>query len=89
MTADAPPRVMLVAFVPEWDPAGGTPARRGLFATDARVRTLLRVLLSYSEVRHVLPDRISLDAAASPPLLETIARFLDRQHWLVDRVTIA
>jgi len=52
------------------------------------VRTLLKVLVSYPEVRYVLPDRISLDAAASAPLVESIARFLDRQSWLVRRVEI-
>jgi hypothetical protein len=81
-------RSLKIAFQPEWDPASGGPARRGLFATDPRVRTLLKVLVSYPEVRYVLPDRISLDAAATVPLLETIARFLDRQSWLVTRVTI-
>ena len=81
-------RSLKIAFQPEWDPAGNVPARRGLFATDPRVKTLLKVLVSYSEVRYVLPDRISLDAAASVPLLETIARFLDRQSWLVRHVTI-
>jgi hypothetical protein len=52
------------------------------------VRTLLRVLVSYPEVRYVLPDRVSLDAGADPRLLETIARFLERQQWLVRRVTV-
>jgi hypothetical protein len=46
------------------------------------------VLASYPEVRHVLPDQVSLDSGASPPLVETIARFLDRQSWLVRRVEI-
>ncbi len=73
---------------PGWDPVGGAPTHRGLFATDPRVRTLVKVLVSYPEVRYVLPDRISLDAAASGPLLESIARFLDRQSWLVRRVDI-
>jgi hypothetical protein len=82
-------RTLRVAFQPEWDPAAGGPAGRGLFAPDPRVRTLLKVLVSYPEVRYVLPDRISLDATASVPLLEAIARFLDRQSWLVRRVSIA
>jgi len=83
-----PPRHLRIVFEPPWDPAGAPPARRGLFAADPRVRTLLKVLVSYSEVRHVLPDRISLDATAAVPLLESIARFLDRQAWLVRRVDI-
>jgi hypothetical protein len=82
-------RSLKVAFQPEWDPAADGSAGRGLFAPDPRVRTLLKVLVSYPEVRYVLPDRISLDATASVPLLETIARFLDRQSWLVRRVSIA
>lgn len=84
---DAPRRLRIV-FESGWDPAGGTPAHRGLFAADPRVRTLLKVLVSYPEVRHVLPDRISLDATATVPLLESIGRFLDRQSWLVRRVDI-
>lgn len=77
-----------ITFQPEWDPDAPGPGHRGLFALDPRVRTLLRVLLSYPEVRYIVPDRISLDGSASPALLETIARFLDRQTWLVRRVHI-
>ena len=81
-------RSLRIALQPAWKPADGAPARRGLFATDPRVRTLVKVLVSYPEVRYVLPDRVSLDGAASAPLLESIARFLDRQSWLVRRVDI-
>jgi len=81
-------RSLKIAFQPEWDPAGGSPRHRGLFATDPRVKTLLKVIVSYPEVRYVLPDRISLDPAASVPMLETVARFLDRQTWLVRHVSI-
>jgi hypothetical protein len=84
--ADAPTGLDLrVSFRPEWEPEG---AGRGFFAMDPRVRTLLRVLLSYPEVRYVLPDRISLDPATGPALMETIAHFLDRQTWLVKHVVI-
>jgi hypothetical protein len=86
MTAAA--RSLRIVFETGWDPGAGAPGHRGLFATDPRVRTLLRVLVSYPEVRFALPDRISLDAAASAPLLESIARFLSRQTWLVRRVDI-
>ncbi|MEX2145669.1 MAG: hypothetical protein WED01_01485 [Candidatus Rokuibacteriota bacterium] len=61
---------------------------KGLLASDARVRTLRKVLISYPEVRHILPDRISLDAGADPRTLDTVARFLERQHWLVKSVVI-
>jgi hypothetical protein len=83
------PRSLKITFQPEWEPAGSSLTHRGLFATDPRVKTLVRVLVSYPEVRYVLPDRISIEGAASVPLLETIARFLDRQTWLVRHVTIA
>ena len=82
-------RSLCIVFESGWDPNTGAPTHRGLFATDPRVRTLLRVLVSYPEVRFALPDRISLDAAASAPLLESIARFLSRQTWLVRRVDIS
>ncbi|HYB41346.1 MAG TPA: hypothetical protein VEL75_06215 [Candidatus Methylomirabilis sp.] len=80
-------RNLRVAFQPGWDPGSGGP-HRGLFSPDPRVRTLLKVLVSYQEVRHVLPDQISLEPAASAPLVETIARFLGRQSWLVRRVDV-
>jgi hypothetical protein len=82
-------RTVRIVFEPGWDPGVAGPEHRGLFAMDPRVRTLLRVLTSYSEVRFVLPDRISLDAATGAELLESIARFLARQTWLVRRVDIA
>ena len=81
-------RQVRIVFQPAWDPMAAAPGHRGLFSADPRVRTLLRVLASYPEVRHVLPDQVSLDSGASPPLIETIARFLDRQSWLVRRVEI-
>lgn len=60
----------------------------GLLGNDSRVQTLRRVLVSYPEVRHILPDRISLEPAADPRLLETVAKFLERQQWLVQSVSI-
>ena len=79
-------RSVRVAFLPEWEPEGPGAARRGFFAADPRVRTLLRVLLSYPEVRYIVPDRISMEAAAGSSLIETIAQFLGRQVWFVKQV---
>ncbi len=81
-------RTVEVGFQPDWDPRSAAPGHRGLLAWDQRVRTLLKVLVSYPEVRYVLADRISLDGGADPRLLETIARFLERQRWLVKRVKV-
>jgi len=39
--------------------------------------------VTYPEVRHILPDRISLEATTDPRTLETVSRFLQRQQWLV------
>jgi hypothetical protein len=66
----------------------GAPDGRGLLAPDPRVRTLVRVLVSYPDVRHVLPDRVSLDPAADARVLDTVARFLERQQWLVSSVLV-
>jgi hypothetical protein len=77
-----------VTFEPEWDADVPHAGRTGFFAADPRVRTLLRVLLSYPEVRYVAQDRINLDAGASPALLDSLAHFLERQRWLVRRVEI-
>jgi len=82
-------RTLRIVFEAGWDPSTAAPGHRGLFAADPKVRTLLKVLASYPEVRFVLPDRVSLDAGARGPLLESIARFLTRQTWLVRRVDIA
>jgi hypothetical protein len=44
--------------------------------------------VTYPEVRHVVTDRIRLDAATEPRTIETIVRFLERQHWLVESVIV-
>jgi len=46
------------------------------------------VLVSYPAVRHILPDRISLEASADGRTLDAVARFLERQHWLVKSVVV-
>ena len=65
-----------------------TPDGPGLMAHDPRARTLRKVLVSYPDVRHIRPDRISLDPGADPRTLDMVARFLERQHWLVKSVTV-
>jgi hypothetical protein len=77
------PRTIRVVFQKEW-----AAERRGLLAPDPRVRTLGRVLVSYPEVRHIVPDRVSLDASAEAKTLETQVRFLERQAWLVKSVVL-
>jgi hypothetical protein len=77
-------RAIHVTLQQEWD----SPHHRGLLDIDPRVRTLCRVLVSYPEVRHILPDRVSMDARASAEVLETLSRFLSRQRWLVRGVEI-
>jgi hypothetical protein len=64
------------------------PEGQGLLAQDARARTLRKVLVSYPEVRHIRPDRISLDAATDARTIDTVVKFLERQHWLVASVAI-
>ena len=78
------PRGIRVFFQGEW--AG--PGTQGLLASDPRIRTLRRVLVSYPEVRHILPDRISLDSTAEAKTLESVTRFLERQQWLVKSVIL-
>jgi hypothetical protein len=79
--------VLRVALQAEWDPESGAVGHRGLLAADPRVRTLLRVLVSYPEVRHVTPDRVGLEAGADPRVVEALTRFLERQAWLVRQVS--
>ena len=78
------PRGIRVLFQKEW----AASERRGLLAPDPRVRTLCRVIVTYPEVRHIGPDRISLDGAADARVLDTVARFLERQQWLVKSVVV-
>ena len=59
---------------------------RGFLDADPRVRTLRRVIVTYPDVRHILPDRISLESNADPRTIETVTRFLQRQQWLVSAV---
>jgi hypothetical protein len=77
-------RSLRVHFQREW----AAPERRGLLAADPRVRTLCRVLVTYPEVRHIVPDRIRVAPDTDPKTLDTLSRFLERQHWLVLSVEI-
>lgn len=86
MTAADSRRDLRIVFQPEWDPGAGDAGRRGLLAGDPRVRTLVRVLVSYPDVRYVLPDRVCLDPSADMRTAETLGRFLGRQAWLVKSV---
>ncbi len=78
------PRGIRLRFQPDWAGPGG----KGLLGGDSRVRTLRKVLVTYPEVRHILPDRISFESTADPRLLETVAAFLERQRWLVRSVEV-
>ncbi len=85
MTASAgAPRAIRLVFRGEWNAPGG----KGLLGPDPRLRTLRKVLVSYPAVRHILPDRISLEASADGRTLDAVARFLERQHWLVKSVVV-
>jgi hypothetical protein len=75
-------RSLRLRFQTDWTDA------RGLLAADPRVRTLCRVLVTYPDVRHIVPDRISLEGNADPRTIETVVRFLERQHWLVKAVEV-
>jgi hypothetical protein len=77
-------RAIRVTFQDEWE----MPKHRGLLDLDPRVRTLCRVLVSYPEVRHILPDRVSVDALTSAETLDSMSRFLGRQRWLVRDVNV-
>ena len=64
------------------------PDGQGLLTQDPRGRTLRKVLVSYPEVRHIRPDRISLDATTDARTIDTVVRFLERQQWLVAAVAV-
>ena len=71
-------------FRDPWRPPDG----RGFLDSDPRVRTLRRVIATYPDVRHILPDRISLVPHTDARTLDTVAVFLRRQQWLVSAVTV-
>lgn len=87
MVADSR-RDLRIVFQPDWDPGTGDGGRRGLLASDRRVRALVRVVVSYPEVRYVLPDRVCLDPSADSRITDTLGRFLGRQAWLVKSVIV-
>ena len=68
----------------EWAKPGG----RGLLSSDPRARTLRKVLVTYPDVRHILPDRISLEASTEGNVVDTLRHFLERQHWLLTSVVV-
>ena len=78
------PRAIHVVFQERWTP----PRSRGLLDLDPRVRTLLKILVSYPEVRHVLPSEVSLDPDIELTVLPTLGGFIRRQAWLVRRVDV-
>jgi hypothetical protein len=61
---------------------------QGLLSSDPRVRTLRKVLVTYPDVRHILPDRVSLEDTAEAALVDTLRHFLERQQWLVKTVVV-
>ena len=61
---------------------------QGLLSSDPRIRTLRKVLVTYPDVRHILPDRISLEETAEPAVVDTLKHFLERQQWLVKTVMV-
>jgi hypothetical protein len=68
----------------EWSEPDG----KGLLSSDARVRTLRKVLVTYPDVRHIMPDRISLEPAVDPAVVDTLRHFLERQQWLIKAVVV-
>jgi hypothetical protein len=46
------------------------------------------VLVTYPDVRYIVPDRISLEGSTDPKTIETVVRFLERQQWLVKAVDV-
>lgn len=81
--AEPPPRLIRVYLRGEWAGQG-----RGLLSSDPRIRTLRKVLVTYPDVRHILPDRVSLEPGTERRVLDSVVRFLERQHWLVKAIAI-
>ena len=61
---------------------------QGLLSSDPRARTLRKVLVTYPDVRHILPDRVRLERGADAGVVETLRHFLERQQWLLTTVVV-
>lgn len=61
---------------------------QGLLSSDQRARTLRKVLVTYPDVRHILPDRVSLESGTDAAVVDTLRHFLERQHWLLQSVVV-
>ena len=61
---------------------------QGLLSSDQRARTLRKVLVTYPDVRHILPDRVRLERGADAGVVETLRHFLERQQWLLTTVVV-
>ena len=46
------------------------------------------MLVTYPDVRHIVTDRISLDGNVDSRTIDTVTRFLERQHWLVESLVL-
>jgi len=44
--------------------------------------------VTYPDVRHILPDRVSLEATTDAAVVQTLKHFLERQQWLLKAVVI-
>ena len=74
-------RELRIALRNEWK-------AQGLLSSDQRARTLRKVLVTYPDVRHILPDRVRLEGAADAGVVETLRHFLERQQWLLSSVVV-
>jgi len=63
-------------------------ATRGLFAPDPRVQVLRRALVSVPGLRHIRPDRISLEGDVDPRVIDGLVRRLEGEAWLVQAVEV-
>lgn len=63
-------------------------AGRGLFASDPRVQALRRALVSVPGLRHIRPDRISLEGDVDPRVVDGLVRRLEGEAWLVQAVEV-
>jgi hypothetical protein len=72
-----PVRIVSVRFL------DGVVDGRGLLGADPRVRALCRTLVALPGVRHVLPDRVSVDGDT-----EAVVERLRGERWLVESVRL-
>lgn len=77
-------REIKIQFNTDWE----NKHKKGLLVNDQKTKTVIKVIISYPEIRHIVPSAIRFDSNVSEKTIETIANFLERQKWMIEKALI-